>query len=73
LSHTGAAINDTPEKRKSLKKNYGYIFGYFKCKLSMPVLALGGAQSFGPLMVNMVKEVAMDVRRNDWAVWTLDC
>ncbi|HEY5505542.1 MAG TPA: alpha/beta hydrolase [Sedimentisphaerales bacterium] len=35
---------------------------YFKRKFSMPVLALGGAQSFGPLMVNMVKEVATDVR-----------
>lgn len=35
---------------------------YFKRKLSMPVLALGGAQSFGPLMVNMVKEVATNVR-----------
>ena len=27
----------------------------------MLVLALGGAQSFGPLMANMVKEVATDV------------
>jgi pimeloyl-ACP methyl ester carboxylesterase len=34
---------------------------YFKRKLSMPVLALGGAQSFGPLIVNMVKEVATNV------------
>jgi pimeloyl-ACP methyl ester carboxylesterase len=35
---------------------------YFRRKLSMPVLALGGAQSFGPLMINMVKEVATNVR-----------
>jgi pimeloyl-ACP methyl ester carboxylesterase len=35
---------------------------YFKSKLSMPVLALGGAQSLGPVMVNMVKEVATNVR-----------
>ncbi|MDQ1251148.1 MAG: hypothetical protein QG646_217 [Euryarchaeota archaeon] len=34
---------------------------YLKSKLSMPVLALGGAQSFGPLIVNMVKEVATNV------------
>lgn len=35
---------------------------YFKLKLSMPILALGGEQSLGPLMVNMVKEVAVNVR-----------
>jgi pimeloyl-ACP methyl ester carboxylesterase len=35
---------------------------YFKRKLSMPVLALGGAQSLGPVMVHMAKEVASDVR-----------
>jgi pimeloyl-ACP methyl ester carboxylesterase len=35
---------------------------YSKLKLSMPVLALGGEQSLGPAMVNMVKEVATDVR-----------
>lgn len=34
---------------------------YFKNKLSMPVLALGGAQSFGPLIVNMVEEIATNV------------
>jgi len=28
----------------------------------MPVLALGGAQSLGPTMVNMAKEVATNVR-----------
>lgn len=36
--------------------------GYFKNKLPMPVLALGGAQSLGPTMVNMAKEVATNVR-----------
>lgn len=35
---------------------------YFKNKLSMPVLALGGAQSLGPTMVNMANEVATNVR-----------
>ena len=35
---------------------------YFKRKLPMPVLALGGAQSLGPVMVDTVKEVASDVR-----------
>ena len=35
---------------------------HFKTKLTMPVLALGGAQSLGPTMVDMVKEVASDVR-----------
>jgi pimeloyl-ACP methyl ester carboxylesterase len=35
---------------------------YFKRKLAMPVLALGGAQSLGPQMVNMVNEVATNVR-----------
>lgn len=35
---------------------------YFKTKLPMPVLALGGAQSLGPTMVNMAKEVATNVR-----------
>jgi pimeloyl-ACP methyl ester carboxylesterase len=34
---------------------------YLKRKLSMPVLALGGAQSLGPFMVNMAKEVATNV------------
>lgn len=34
----------------------------FQRKLSMPVLAVGGAQSLGPQMVNMVSEVAADVR-----------
>jgi hypothetical protein len=28
----------------------------------MPVLALGGTQNFGPLIVDMVKEVSTDVR-----------
>jgi pimeloyl-ACP methyl ester carboxylesterase len=35
---------------------------YSKLQLSMPVLALGGEQSLGPVMVNMVKEVATNVR-----------
>jgi pimeloyl-ACP methyl ester carboxylesterase len=35
---------------------------YFKNKLSMPVLSLGGAQSLGPTMVSMAKEVATNVR-----------
>ena len=35
---------------------------YFKNKLPMPVLALGGAQSLGPIMVDMTREVASDVR-----------
>jgi pimeloyl-ACP methyl ester carboxylesterase len=35
---------------------------YFKRKLAMPVLALGGAQSLGPQMINMVNEVAANVR-----------
>lgn len=35
---------------------------YFKTKLPMPVLALGGAQSLGPTMVNMANEVATNVR-----------
>lgn len=35
---------------------------YFKRKLAMPVLALGGAQSLGPQMINMVNEVATNVR-----------
>ena len=35
---------------------------YFKKKLPMPVLALGGAQSLGPIMVNMAGEVASHVR-----------
>jgi pimeloyl-ACP methyl ester carboxylesterase len=35
---------------------------YFKSKLSMPVLALGSAQSLGPVMVNMAKEIATNVR-----------
>jgi pimeloyl-ACP methyl ester carboxylesterase len=35
---------------------------YFKTKLSMPVLALGGAQSLGPTMVAMANEVATNVR-----------
>jgi pimeloyl-ACP methyl ester carboxylesterase len=35
---------------------------YFMQKLPMPILALGGAQSLGPVMVNTVKEVASDVR-----------
>jgi pimeloyl-ACP methyl ester carboxylesterase len=35
---------------------------YSQVKLSMPVLALGGEQSLGPVMVNMVKEVATNVR-----------
>lgn len=34
----------------------------FQRKLSMPVLALGGAQSLGPQMVNMVNEVTANVR-----------
>jgi pimeloyl-ACP methyl ester carboxylesterase len=35
---------------------------YFTRKLSMPVLALGGEQSLGPVMVHMVQEVATNVR-----------
>jgi pimeloyl-ACP methyl ester carboxylesterase len=35
---------------------------YFQRKLAMPVLALGGAQSLGPQMVNMVHEVATNMR-----------
>jgi len=35
---------------------------YFKKKLPMPVLALGGAGSLGPVMVDMAREVASDVR-----------
>ncbi|HEY3276119.1 MAG TPA: alpha/beta hydrolase [Syntrophorhabdaceae bacterium] len=35
---------------------------YFARKLAMPVLALGGAQSLGPVMVDTVKEVALNVR-----------
>jgi len=35
---------------------------YFKNKLPMPVLALGGAQSLGPTMVAMANEVAANVR-----------
>jgi pimeloyl-ACP methyl ester carboxylesterase len=34
----------------------------FKHKLPMPVLALGGAQSLGPVMVDTVREVALNVR-----------
>lgn len=35
---------------------------YFRQKLPMTVLALGGAQSLGPIMVDMAGEVAADVR-----------
>ena len=52
---TGYDKRTLPEDSKQNKE-------YFRHKLSMPVLALGGAQSFGPLMINMVKEVATNVR-----------
>jgi pimeloyl-ACP methyl ester carboxylesterase len=35
--------------------------GFSQTKLTMPVLALGGAQASGPIMIPMMQQVALNV------------